>query len=170
MGTLWCLLALRHLCALLIWARAQNNYYPHQAQPVPCQKQELPTSFGQLVRVLLFQKPQSSLKLYGRECMDMSGCVYKHFSREVVFGFITFSLGFLPQEKSRTATLSGEQHVVQNLDPANHPLKRHYPSYRQGLACMQSGTLIHICPCSQPAPGQGATQKEGALLQGLRSS
>ena len=92
-------------------------------------------------------------------------CVYMHFSGEGVFGFAKFSVGSLSQEKSRAATLSEVQDIVQNLDPSNHSLNDCYPSYRHesGLPCSLA-PLIHFCPSLHPVLGQGAIQEEGAVL------
>ena len=93
-------------------------------------------------------------------------CVYTN-SGEEILGFTKFSVGSLSQEKSKTATLSEVQDIVQNLNPSNHSLEHRSLTYRHrsGLACpaLQSGASHPFCPVLIPLWGRDI-QEEGAAL------
>ena len=121
--------------------------------------------------LVIFWRPRIPLRLYGKICVDWWGvvhtqvCVYTN-SGEEILGFTKFSVGSLSQEKSKTATLSEVQDIVQNLNPSNHSLEHRSLTYRHrsGLPCPAVWRLPSLRSCPHPALGQGHPGRRGCAV------
>ena len=95
--------------------------------------------------------------------VHMQVCMYAN-SGEEVLGFTKFSVGSLSQEKSKTATLSEVQGIMQNLNPSNHFLEHCSLTYRHRSGLPGSLTPPIPLSCPHPSLGQGHLGRRGCAV------
>lgn len=135
-------------------------------QPSHWASGKLPTGFGWLSRLLLFQKPRNPLKLYGKECVSV--CVYIHaFFWRGSLCFIKISVGFLPPKSQEPPCFLKGRTLRRTWTPLIIPCRIVTYPIDRGLPALQSSDYDTHLSLPSPSSGVGAVQEVRAVLGGL---